>query len=151
MLTSSTNRPNTHLRPPQNSQTFAALPYPTQDRTTPTLNQIPPVDAALARSAIRARQVLLDPIAGNLTFPPEISHQDALSKLCNAIKEALSPNDRDDNIKALLQLRNRGLIIELDSEETITRLQDNAIRKKLLHALNYSVTFKDRTYTLVAQ
>ncbi|KAG2739628.1 hypothetical protein P692DRAFT_201652946, partial [Suillus brevipes Sb2] len=54
-------------------------------------------------------------------------------------------------IKALLQLRNGGIIIELDSEETMARLRDNATRKKFLHALNYSVTFKDRTYTLVAQ
>ncbi|KAG2739629.1 hypothetical protein P692DRAFT_20644775, partial [Suillus brevipes Sb2] len=46
------------------------------NRPMNTQNKIPPVDEALARSAIRARQILLDPIAGNSTLPPEISHHD---------------------------------------------------------------------------
>ncbi|KAG1764851.1 hypothetical protein EDD22DRAFT_766551, partial [Suillus occidentalis] len=54
-------------------------------------------------------------------------------------------------IKALLQLRNGGIITELDSEETVTQLRHPTARKAFLQALNFSVTLKDRTYTLVAQ
>ncbi|KAG1794887.1 uncharacterized protein HD556DRAFT_1212846, partial [Suillus plorans] len=54
-------------------------------------------------------------------------------------------------IKALLQLRNGGLIIELDSEHTANKLKDPATRKTFLQALNNAVLFKDRTYTLVVQ
>ncbi|KAG1736665.1 uncharacterized protein EDB91DRAFT_1005377, partial [Suillus paluster] len=54
-------------------------------------------------------------------------------------------------ITALLQLQNRGLIVELDSEEMVIRLKDNHTQKKFLQALNFSVTFKDQTYTLVVQ
>ncbi|KAG1777028.1 hypothetical protein EV702DRAFT_954489, partial [Suillus placidus] len=54
-------------------------------------------------------------------------------------------------IKALIQLRNGGLIVELDSELTLIRLREINARKRFLQALDNSVIFKDRTYTLVIQ
>ncbi|KIK33068.1 hypothetical protein CY34DRAFT_29868, partial [Suillus luteus UH-Slu-Lm8-n1] len=115
--------------------------------------QIPPIDEALARSAIRARQILLDPIIGNSIFPSGISHEDTISKIRAALKTSIPPssNDPHASIKALLQLRNGGLIIELDSEHTVHKLKDHTTRKTFLHALENSVLFKDRTYTLVVQ
>lgn len=112
---------------PPNVQAFAPQPHPSQSpRNSNTQHQVPPIDEALARSAIRARQILLDPIIGNPVFPPEINHNDALDKIHTAIKAALAPNGRNDNVKALLQLRNGGIIVELDNEETALRLRDNA-------------------------
>lgn len=108
-------------------------------------------DAAIARSAIRARQILLDPIPGNLFLPENISHEATSSKINTAITSALAPNNHQGHIKALIQLRNGGLIVELDSELTLTRLQEHNTRKRFLQALDNSVIFKDRTYTLVLQ
>ncbi|KAG1840200.1 hypothetical protein DFJ58DRAFT_640250, partial [Suillus subalutaceus] len=48
-------------------------------------------------------------------------------------------------------LRNGGLIIELDSEATVNRLKVEATQQRFLQALDSSVIFKDRTYTLVVQ
>jgi hypothetical protein len=48
-------------------------------------------------------------------------------------------------------MRNGGLIVELDSELTLTRLRELNTRKRFLQALDNSVMFKDRTYTLVLQ
>ena len=111
----------------------------------------PPVDEALARSAIRARQILLDPIPGNTIFPPGISHADAVSRLRRAFKVAHPSSNRSEDMKALLQLRNGGLIVEIDSEETVNSLKDAVTRKRFLHALEFSVTFKDRSFALVVR
>ncbi|KAG1817163.1 uncharacterized protein BJ212DRAFT_1480392 [Suillus subaureus] len=136
---------------PQNTQVYTHNTQTAQNPPSYTPLQIPLVDEALARSATHARQILLDPIPGNPMFPPGISHDDAIHKIRLTIKTALTPNDHNENIIALLQLCNGGLIMELDSEETVLRLQDSTTRKKLIQALEFSVTFKDRTYTLVAQ
>jgi hypothetical protein len=114
-------------------------------------DQIPPTDIAVARSATRARQILMDPIPGNSIFPPNINHDDVLKIIQAAISTALKPKSNKEYIKALLQLRNGGIITELDSEETVTQLRHPTARKAFLQALNFSVTLKDQTYTLVAQ
>ncbi|KAG0692195.1 hypothetical protein DFH29DRAFT_818025, partial [Suillus ampliporus] len=74
-----------------------------------------------------------------------------LNKIRDALKSAYSPSKRTVEIKALLQMHNGGLMAELDSEEMVQGLKDNTIRKRFLQALNFTVTFKDRTFALVVQ
>ncbi|KAG1743987.1 uncharacterized protein EDB91DRAFT_1050846, partial [Suillus paluster] len=48
-------------------------------------------------------------------------------------------------------LCNGGIIPELDSKESVLRLRHKTTWTAFLKVLDFSVTFKDRTYTLIAQ
>ncbi|KAG1841780.1 hypothetical protein F4604DRAFT_1690228 [Suillus subluteus] len=106
IVTANATGPTTRLHSsrgsPPNVQIYTRQQPQSFDPTSNMQYQIPPIDEALARSAIRARQILLDPIDGNLVFPPSISHDESLDKLRNAIKMALAPNGHDDNVKHIL-------------------------------------------------
>jgi hypothetical protein len=149
------NPTHTSLLPRTNSNGYAtystvAATTPPLTTSTPRVTRPSPTDEAVARSAIRARQVLLDLIPGNKTFPPNLSHADTVAKLREALKTTLPPGGTGD-IKALLQLRNGGLMVEMDSEETANRLKNSEDRNKFLKALDHAVTIKDRTYTVIVQ
>ncbi|KAG1887676.1 hypothetical protein F4604DRAFT_1674860 [Suillus subluteus] len=119
IVTANATGPTTRLHSsrgsPPNVQIYTRQQPQSFDPTSNMQYQIPPIDEALARSAIRARQILLDPIDGNLVFPPSISHDESLDKLRNAIKTALAPNGHDDNRRNDAQTKGQRHLEEVPS------------------------------------
>ncbi|KAG1724572.1 uncharacterized protein EDB91DRAFT_1255165 [Suillus paluster] len=83
-------RLHTSCSSPPNFQVFAHQTHLPPNTASRTHHQIPPIDEALARATLRARQILLDPIPGNLVFPLDISHEDTLSKIHTTIQTTLT-------------------------------------------------------------
>ncbi|KAG1786544.1 uncharacterized protein HD556DRAFT_1213353, partial [Suillus plorans] len=54
-------------------------------------------------------------------------------------------------IKAVIQLRNGGIIMELNTEESAKWLRTAEARTKLTAALKIPINFRDQTYALIVQ
>ena len=111
----------------------------------------PTTDRAVGRAAIRARQILLDPIPGNTLFPPESPHIDIVKKLKSALSSIRTPATPEGDIRAVQVHRNGGIIIELDNEHIADWLRTPAGQLELVKQLDSSVSFRNRTYPIVIE
>ncbi|KAF8833013.1 hypothetical protein BDN67DRAFT_1018055 [Paxillus ammoniavirescens] len=84
----------------------------------------PMINTAVARAGIKDRQILLDTIDEGSLYKMEqmaASIAKEVQKVLTSIKQDNSPNL---NIKAVTKLKNRGLILELDSAQSAKWLQE---------------------------
>ncbi|KAG1735860.1 uncharacterized protein EDB91DRAFT_1083499, partial [Suillus paluster] len=92
-----------------------SLPQPSYSSVVASQLQ-PSVDKAVGRAAIRACQVLLDPMLGETLFPPNMSNSDIAKKLKEALMKARDNSTPPGSIRAVMALRNGGIVIEMESE-----------------------------------
>ena len=111
-------------QPPQKSYSNAVCSL---GSPLPTLSA--PAMAALARAAIRERQILIDPHKGHILHSPKQTTTSIAEKLKAILDEIKNLDEATPAliIKAITRLRNSGLIIELDTVESASwlRQEDN--------------------------
>jgi hypothetical protein len=131
--------------------------HPSMANGTPTFSDAVrsftpgPADQALARAAIRARQILIDPTPGNRIFPINVTHAEVVDTLRNALKLVKPDDIANADIKAVMQLKNGGIIMELNTEESAKWMRTAEARTKLTTALKTPINFRDQTYALIIQ
>lgn len=111
----------------------------------------PQIDQALGRAAIRARQILLDPLPGQTLFPPNTSNRDIATKLKNALEAARDDTTPEGTIRLVMVLRNGGLVAELESESLAKWLNNPSGRDALENHLNLTVSLRQRLFSLVLE
>ena len=118
--------------------------------TNTTLPISPPCpDGTRANAAIKERQILLDidanhPLLKGDTPCSEIN--DMIQKALMSLQEIGGPSLK---IKALIQLRNGGFIIELPTPEAATWIRDPTRKLALTESLGSDIWVKHRTYNLL--
>ncbi|KAF9234669.1 hypothetical protein BU15DRAFT_52371, partial [Melanogaster broomeanus] len=105
--------------------------------------------AALARAAVRARQILFDPSPGQTLYSPTSPPAEVASRLNEAILSLRTEESPITTIKAILRLRNGGLLAEVNSEEAASWIKSKYIREKLITTLGIQANIKDRLYSIV--
>ncbi|KAG2050493.1 hypothetical protein BDR06DRAFT_866485, partial [Suillus hirtellus] len=111
----------------------------------------PTVDKALGRAAIRACEILLDPLPGESLFPLDTSKHDIAKKLNEALDKARDDSTPKGKVKAITILRNGGLIAEMESESLASWLNTMEGKTALVSNLDISVSFRHRTYPIVLE
>ncbi|KIJ10430.1 hypothetical protein PAXINDRAFT_16583 [Paxillus involutus ATCC 200175] len=103
-----------------------------------------PVSAALARVAIRKRQILIDSQTAKQPLHTENqSTQEIVDKLMNTINVAKPRDAPIIDIRAIMCLKNRGLILELNSSQAANWLKQGANKRNFLEALETPAELKD--------
>ncbi|KAH7907870.1 hypothetical protein BJ138DRAFT_1103956 [Hygrophoropsis aurantiaca] len=139
-----------------------AIPAPSSNSSPSTINsycdallggtQTSVGSPMLARAEAKSRQVLLDPVPGNDTITPTLSHAELVSKLKDALSETVIAdldNDLSPTIKSVTRIRNGGIIVELDSAISAAWLKKHEVRDKFIKTLNSAVSFRDRSYSIL--
>ena len=126
----------------------ALIQEPRPTNTTPPISP-PCPDGTRANAAIKERQILLDidancPLLKGDTPCSEIN--DTIQKALTSLQEIGGPSLK---IKALIQLRNGGFIIELPTLEAATWIRDPTRKLALTESLGGDIQVKDRTYNLL--
>jgi hypothetical protein len=129
LLLPSIDKTNEHLT--EVSQQIASAlkstpPEPQQPRSYSTAvasNLAPSIDQALARAAIRAHQIILDPLPGGNMFPPDTTHEEIVKTLKEALGNIKDETTPPGDIKAVTSFRNGGLLVELESGSLATWLR----------------------------
>ena len=108
-----------------------------------------------AREAGKARQGLLD-IDGNSGLEAGVLLGDSIMVLKDRLNEALcgSSNDRAQMLhktRAVLKLRNGGILMELDSDSTAAWFAQDHIWKKFMQRLPHGINIKHRLFHMVVQ
>jgi len=111
----------------------------------------PTIDQALGRAAVRAREILLDPMPGETLFPPDTPKREIANTLNNALEKARDETTPPGKVKAITVLRNGGIIVELESEALALWLNNPAGKAALESNLDITVLFRRRTYPIVLE
>ncbi|KAG1846154.1 hypothetical protein C8R48DRAFT_570946, partial [Suillus tomentosus] len=105
----------------------------------------------LARSMIRARQVLIEiPKESNLA-PGKISHAQLVAKIMNALKTIMNDDTPELDLRAVSQFKTGGTVIEMLSSEAAEYLKTKNIKERFINVLDPNATLKERTYQVVIQ
>ncbi|KAF9234175.1 hypothetical protein BU15DRAFT_9759, partial [Melanogaster broomeanus] len=114
--------------------------------TTPASCQ---THAAIARAAIRARQILFDPTPDQSLYTTTSPPAEVATRLNEAIHNLRSEDLPEIAIRAVLRLRNGGLLVEANSEDAACWIKSKDIRDKLIAALGIQSNIKDRLYSIL--
>ncbi|KIN95415.1 hypothetical protein M404DRAFT_165941, partial [Pisolithus tinctorius Marx 270] len=139
------------------TQNRAIPPTPYRDAlasTPPNPNQIPlgkrlSPEYAKAHAAIKERQILIDPGSNHHLLNSTTSRE----TIIDHIKQALESVDRIDGpdmqLKSIAQLRNNGILIELNSQEAAAWIKAAPNKETFLARLGGEAAIKDRQYNIV--
>ncbi|KAG2369065.1 hypothetical protein BDR07DRAFT_1268156 [Suillus spraguei] len=95
---------------------------------------------------------MIDPTPGNLLFPLGTSHADIVSKTHKALEKVRPTNLTDkDDVKAITQLKNGGLTIELIMKALSNWLRSPEGRTALMNELSIPANLREPTLGLVIQ
>ncbi|KAG1888684.1 hypothetical protein F4604DRAFT_1915726 [Suillus subluteus] len=108
-----------------------------------------PISAALTHASTRDRQILFDPTPGKALFTPEVPSADIATKMKQVLTTSESDATPDILIKAIMRLRNGGLIVELTTIEAATWIRTPENRLKVIAALGIPTTIKDRCFSVI--
>lgn len=152
LSTQLSQQPRTQSTSPTVNTVNPATVSQTQTYSSVTAAHLPPsIDKAVSRAAIRARQILLDPLPGDNLFPPDTPHAAIVLKLKTALANIRDKDTPVGNIKAVLTLHNGGLIVELESESLAEWLRLPASKEALKEQFDNAVSFRTRTFPIVAE
>jgi len=132
-------------------------PQPTSIPASPTYSSIaatslpPPIDKALARAALRARQIMLNPPPGTLIFPKETPHADIVKKLREVISTIHDATTPAGAIRCVHAYPNGSITIEMDNENIATWFRTAPIRTELTNQLGHPITLCDHSYSVILQ
>ncbi|KAF8419234.1 hypothetical protein L210DRAFT_3655331 [Boletus edulis BED1] len=134
----------------QNSRSYSDVlraPPPTTTHSTTSIST--PASAALARAALRERQILIDPQRGHSLYPPDQTTPTIVDDLKAIFDEIKDVNAPTLTIKALTRLKNGGIVIEFDSNEPAIWLHQDTNRAKFLERLSTPAEIRERSYVLL--
>ncbi|KAG2075526.1 hypothetical protein BDR04DRAFT_1149865 [Suillus decipiens] len=115
-------------------------------------SQIPAMlDQAMGQAAIRAREILLDPLPGESLFSLNTSKYNIAKKLNEALDKAWDETTPPRKVRAVSMLRNGGLIVELESESLATWLNKPSGKAAIEASLDLPVSFSQCTYSIVLE
>ncbi|KAG1866693.1 hypothetical protein F4604DRAFT_1927966 [Suillus subluteus] len=135
----------------------APKPATTQTTSQPTYSTIvashlpPSVDKAVRCAAIRAREILLEPQAGNTLFPPNTTNPDIAKKLKEALTNIRTDTTLPGDIRSVTSLCNGGIVIELETEWLAAWLGSTTGRALLEGQFDSTVSFRIRTFSIVLE
>lgn len=106
-------------------------------------------DQARAHSAIKQRQLLLDPDSDH----PLIKNDTTTENLAAIFQQALNSLNTiaapDLQLRSLFRLRNQGIVLELSSTEAACWVKSPANRAKFMEELGGKIRLKDRQFNMV--
>ena len=108
-----------------------------------------PATAALARAAVRERQVLIDPLPGYSLHTPEQTTASIVEKLTTILNETKDESGPELTIKAITRLKNGGLLIEFDTAGSANWIQQDENKANFLERLNTPAVIRDRSYVIL--
>ncbi|OJA15712.1 hypothetical protein AZE42_12979, partial [Rhizopogon vesiculosus] len=111
----------------------------------------PPVDKALSRAALRARQITLNPPPGGHIFPKETLHADIVKKLREAISTIHNATTPAGAIRCVHVFPNGSITIEMDNENIATWIRTTSTRTALTNQLGQSIVLRDLSYPVILQ
>ena len=148
--TMKTQSPATPMSQNPLPQTFHDVVANEQPPTTPRIREISPgLDQARGRSAIKQRQLLMDPDMDHPLIKPDTS-SDTLAKIFQKALE-LMKTDSTPPLKlwSIFRLRNQGIVLELTSAEAAAWLRSPSNRLELMEKLGGKIRLKDRQFNVV--
>lgn len=159
-LTSSQN-PTQNQNDPANSNSNSNPNNPTpnqqQQPYQPTYSSItaanlpPAIDKAVARAALRACQIILDPLPGGNVFTPETTHADVVKLIKEALTAIKDDSSPQGNIRSVTTFRNGGLLVELDNETLATWIRKPINSKALASKLGPTVSFRSSAFPIIIE
>jgi hypothetical protein len=137
---------------PSHTTTVTQPQYTKPSYSTIAAAHLPPsVDQALARTAIRARQIILDPLPGGNMFPPETTHAEIVKLLKESLKHISDDTTPHGDIRAVTTFRNGGLLVELENEPLATWLRKPLNRNAMAGKLGPTVSFRSSAFPIVIE
>ena len=106
-------------------------------------------DDIRASVAIKERQILLDIGSDHPTLNEDIPRKEVTNLIQKALTDLQEHGGLSLQMKALINLRNRGYIIEMASAEAAAWVRDPVRKLILTESLGGNVHIKDRTYNLL--
>jgi len=106
-------------------------------------------DDIRASVAIKERQILLDTGSDHPTLNEDIPRKEVTNLIQKALTDLQEHGGLSLQMKALINLRNRGYIIEMASAEAAAWVRDPVRKLILTESLGGNVHIKDRTYNLL--
>ncbi|KAG2050042.1 hypothetical protein BDR06DRAFT_867881, partial [Suillus hirtellus] len=103
------------------------------------------------RAAIRARQILLDPKPNCTLFPADTPTSEIAKKLNDALDKARDDSTPQGKIRAVLVLKNGGIIVELELETLASWLNNPPGKTALESHLDIDVSFRYCSYPIVLE
>ncbi|KIO01788.1 hypothetical protein M404DRAFT_149375, partial [Pisolithus tinctorius Marx 270] len=133
------------------------FPAPYRDALTTTANnpnQIllgrrPTQEHAKAHTAIRDRQVLIDPDRDHLILNETTKRETAIDLIRQAIEAVDRVDGPEIQLKSVAQLRNNGVLLEFNSQEAAAWIRKAPNRITFLEKLGGTTMIKDRVYSVV--
>ena len=124
---------------------------PQSNGTEPRYSQLGP--RLRAREGMRARQVLIDlDRAEEASALRDNNVSEIRDKANKALAASCAPQDTlEHQVKAVTKLRNRGILLELNSNTAVVWFLDSETRKSFLSHFHPSATIKPRLYNVVVQ
>lgn len=104
-----------------------------------------------AKNAIKDRQVMITLSNDSELAPGKISHSQLVERVKKALKAIIKDGEPDLQIKAINQLRNGNIVMEMMNESEAQRLREDDTKQAFINKLDANATFKDRSYPIVMQ
>jgi len=111
----------------------------------------PTADKAIGRSAIRARQLTIQPTPGDSIFPSNTPHSEIFDRIKDAferIKDTTTPAGKILTVKIL---QSGGLTIEFESEPLAKWYQDSPRKDEIRENLQTEVSFHMQSFSLIIE
>ena len=145
------NKTNNHER----TQTNANQPsYSNILKTSPPItltNAYTPTQTtpAIAHTAVRERQILIQPTGTEPLFDPHFTPEEITLCLETVVNALDNPNKIDTTVKTVLCLHTGSLLLELNSKEATNWICTEDIHTQLITLLNVQGTIKDWQYPIL--
>ena len=144
-----TTRPTPPISHPQSYRDAVADTSTQQPKAPNTRIPSQGLDQARGQSAIKQRQLLLDPDSDH----PLIKNDTTMERLATIFQQALDAlktNTAPDlQLRSLFRLRNQGIVLELTSAEAAHWVKNPTHRAKFTERLGGKICLKDRQYNVV--
>ena len=106
-------------------------------------------DQARGRSAIKQRQLLMDPDSDHPTIKSDTSIEDLVKTFQKALDSLNTNSSPPLQIRLIFRLRKQGLVLELSDAEAAAWLREPATRLDFTTKLGGKIRLKDRQYNIV--
>ncbi|KIN95837.1 hypothetical protein M404DRAFT_33801 [Pisolithus tinctorius Marx 270] len=114
------------------------------------LGRRPTQEHAKAHTAIRDRQVLIDPDRDHPILNETTKRETAIDLIRQAIEAVDRVDGPEIQLKSIAQLRNNGVLLEFNSQEAAAWIRKVPNRITFLEKLGGTTTIKDRVYSVPA-
>ena len=148
--TMKTQSPATRPTHPPHPQSFRDVVANEQCPTTPTTRTVPPgLDQARGRSAIKQRQLLMDPDSDHPLFKPDATSDELAKTFHKALESMKTDSTPPLKLHSIFRLHNQGIVLELTNAEAATWLRSPTKRLEFMEKLGGKICLDDRQFNIV--